>query len=101
MSEPMMPHAVYTIWWAGVLITLIVFVPLAVASLHRTWRAANSIRQYAKDTLTAAVGIAGNTANIVALDTTIAVASDILHTAGGVAGKLGTIADVMAQRAGE
>lgn len=99
MNDAAMPAMVYTIWWTGLLITLLVFVPLAVSLLHRTWRAANSIRHYAADTLTAAAGIAGNTRHITALDATIGVASDILATAGGVAGKLGTIADVLAERA--
>lgn len=98
MSETTIPEVVYTIWWAGLLLTLVVFVPLAVMLLHRTWRASNSIRHYAADGLAAAAGIAGNTQHITALDATIGVASDILTTAGGVAGKLETIADVLAER---
>ncbi len=101
MSDSMMPQAVYTIWWVGLLLTLLIFVPLSVALLHRTWRAARSIQHYAAEALAAAAGIAGNTVHIAALDTTITVASDVLTTAAGVAGKLGTIADVMADRAGE
>lgn len=99
MSESIIPQTVYTIWWAGLIVTLVVFVPLSVTLLHRTWRAARSIQHYAADALTAAAGIAGNTANIAALDATIGVASDILTDAGAVAGKLGTIADVLAERA--
>ena len=98
MNEPIMPQAVYTIWWIGLIITLVVFVPLSVALLHRTWRAARSIQTYAAEALTAAAGIAGNTVNVKALDTTIVVASDILATAGAVAGKLETTADVLAAR---
>ncbi len=99
MSEPMFPPAVYTLWWTGLILTLAVFVPLAVYYLHRTFMAALSIRRYAADTLAAAAGIAGNTQHIVALDDTIGVASQILGTAGSVAGKLGTIADVLEERA--
>ena len=73
-----MPDAVYTIWWAGLIVTLVVFVPLAVYLLHRTWRAARSIQRYAAETLQAAGGIARNTANIAALDATIGVAGDML-----------------------
>ncbi len=94
-----MPSAVYVIWWIGLIVTLVVFVPLAVSLLHRTWRAARSIEQYAAAALTAAGGIAGNTANIVALDATISVATDMLDSAGRVVEKLDTVATVLADRA--
>lgn len=96
----LMPPLVYTIWWTGLILTLLVFVPLAVYYLNRTYLAARSIQRYAADALTAAAGIAGNTQHISALDATIEVAGGILGTAGNVAGKLGTIADVLEQRAG-
>jgi len=96
----MFPAAVFTIWWVGLILTLAMFVPLAVYYLNRTWMAARSIQLLAADALTAAAGIAGNTANIVALDTTIEVATQILGTAGSVAGKLDTVANVLEQRAG-
>src|SRR5260370_15810651 len=56
MSLSTVPHAVYTIWWAGLIITLVVFVPLAVYLLHRTWRSARSIQRYAAETLQASGG---------------------------------------------
>ena len=56
------------IWAAGLALTLLVFVPLAVVLLHRLWKAARSIQLYARDALTAAAGIAGHTAQIGALD---------------------------------
>ncbi len=93
------PPAVRTIWWIGLILTLFLFVPLAVYYLHRTFLVARSIQRYAADALAAAAGIAGNTVNVAALDTTIEVAGQILGTAGNVAGKLGTIADVLEQRA--
>ena len=93
------PPAVFVIWWSGLIVTLVVFVPLAVYYLNRTYKAARSIQRYAADALTAAAGIAGNTQHITALDSTIGVAGQILGTAGSVAGKLGTIADVLEQRA--
>ena len=65
MSPSTVPDAVYTIWWAGLIVTLVVFVPLAVYLLHRTWRSARSIQRYAAETLQAADGIARNTSNIV------------------------------------
>lgn len=95
-----MPAVVYTIWWTTLLVTLVVFVPIAVYSLHRVWRAARSIQRYAAEALTAAAGIAGNTQHIVALDATIGVATEMLGAAGAAERKLSTIADVLAQRAG-
>jgi len=93
MSPSTVPDAVFTIWWAGLIITLVVFVPLAVYLLHRTWRSARSIQ-----TLQAAGGIARNTAKIAALDTTIAVAGDMLVAAGAVERKLDTVATVLEER---
>ena len=98
MSPATVPDAVYTIWWAGLIITLVVFVPLAVYLLHRTWRSARSIQRYAAETLQAAGGIARNTAKIKALDATIAVAGDMLVAAGGVERKLDTVATVLEER---
>ncbi len=96
---PLFPPAVYTLWWIGLILTLVVFVPLSVFLLHRTWRAARSIQLYAADALAAAAGIAGNTQHIPALDATIGVAGEMLETAGGVVDKLDTVATVLAQRA--
>jgi len=94
----MIPDAVYTIWWIGLVLTLVVFVPLAVYSLHRTWRSARSIQRYAAETLQAAAGIARNTANIEALDSTIGVGTDMLTVAGAIVVKLDTAARVLEQR---
>ena len=95
-----MPHAVFTLWWIGVIATLGLFVPLSVYLLHRTWVAARSIRRYADEALTAAAGIAGNTVHIPALDSTIAVGSAMVGVAGGIVTKLDTAATVLAERAG-
>ena len=98
-NTPIFSPTVYTIWWAGLVLTLVLFVPLSVYLLHRTWLAARAIRRYAAETLAAAAGVARNTANIVALDATIGVATQSLANAGGAAAKLGTVADVMEERA--
>lgn len=98
MNPPLMPDAVYTIWWIGLILTLVVFVPLSVYLLHRTWIAARSIQRYAAEALTAAAGIAGNTQHIPALDATISVAGAMLGAAGSIVGKLDTAATVLAQR---
>jgi hypothetical protein len=92
------PDAVYTIWWVGLILTLVVFVPLAVYSLHRTWRSARSIQRYAAEALQAAAGIERNTRNVRVLDDTIAIASDMLGVAGGVERKLDTVASVLEER---
>src|SRR5215470_11565058 len=99
MSGPVViPDAVYTIWGIGLVLTLVIFVPLAVYSLHRTWRSARSIQQYAAETLQAAGGIARNTANIKALDATAGVGTDMLGVAGAIEKKLSTAASVLAER---
>jgi hypothetical protein len=90
---------VETIWTAGLVLTLAVFVPLSVVLLHRLWRAARSIQLYARDALAAAGGIAGNTANIVALDHTIQTATVILSTASAIEQKLSGATALLARRA--
>jgi hypothetical protein len=92
------PDAVYTIWWVGLLLTLVVFVPLAVYSLHRTWRSARSIQRYAAEARQAAAGVERHTRDVRALDDTIAVATDLLGVAGAVERKLDTLAGVLEAR---
>ena len=99
MTQPLMPHAVYTIWWVGLIVTLVVFVPLSVWLLHRTYIASRSIRQYADEALKAAAGIAGNTKHIPALDSTISVGGAMVGVAGEIVTKLDTAATVLAERA--
>ena len=98
MSDTGMPNAVYVIWWIGLIVTLVVFVPLAVYSLHRTWRSARSIQRYAAEARHATAGIERNTRNIVALDATIDTAGEMLSVAGSVERKLGTVAGVLEER---
>ena len=96
--DGMFPPMVFTLWWIGVVVTLVVFIPLAVYMLYCLWRTVRSIQVYAADAVTAAGGIAGHTANLPALDSTIGVATEILSTADAVAAKLDTIATVLAAR---
>lgn len=98
-NDPLFPPLVFTIWAIGLAVTLVVFVPLSVVLLHRLWRAARSIQIYAREALTAAAGIAANTAHIGALDDTIGVASSILGTAGAIEQKLGAAVGILAARA--
>jgi len=99
-SDALVPRVVYTIWWIGLIITLVVFVPLSVYLLHRLWRTAQSIQLYAREALTAAAGIAGNTGQIGALDQTIQVATEILTTAGAIEQKPNGATAILAGRAG-
>ena len=87
-----------TIWAIGLLVTLVVFVPLAVYLLHDLWRTARSIEIYARESLNAAQGIASHTQHIQALDATIAVATDVLASAGSIAARLDTLATTLADR---
>jgi len=98
MTSPAIPHAVYVIWWVGLVVTLVVLVPLAVYLLHRTWWSARSIQRYAAETLRAAGGVARNTVNIAALDATMGGASDMLAVAGSVERKLDAVAGVLEER---
>ena len=90
---------VQTLWAATLLLVVLVIVPLAVLVLHRTLRAAISIRRYLDEMLVAGVGIAGNTASIKALDDTIGVAVAMVGVAGNIKSHSGTIASVLAGRA--
>ncbi len=94
------PTSVYVLWWATLIIAVVVVLPLAVYLLHRTLRAARQIERYAATALQAGVGVAGNTANIAALEQTISVATDALGTAQAIERHTGTIEEVLATRAG-
>ena len=93
------PEMVFILWWATLIVAVVVILPLAVYLLHRTFLAARQIERYAATTLTAGVGIAGNTANIAALNATIEVATDILGSAHAIEEHTGTIESVLGARA--
>ena len=96
-----LPTAVYVIWWVVLLIVVVVIVPLAITLLHRTLRAALSIRRYMREMLQAGVGVAGNTSSINALADTVAVAGSMVGTAGSIKQHSATIASVLAARAAQ
>jgi hypothetical protein len=77
------PGAVYTLWIIGLVVAAAVL-PVVVALLHRLWLAAHHIEGYAAETLTAGLGIAGNTQHTSALRQTIETATGILGTAGAI-----------------
>src|SRR5437773_8504802 len=70
-------------WSGGTTLPIITFVgvPLALQLLHRTLKAAMSIERYARESLTAGVGIANNTAAIPALEQTLATAGSLVEAA--------------------
>ena len=94
-----LPTAVYVIWGVVLLVVVVVIVPLAIVLLHRTLRAALSIRRYLEEMLQAGVGIAGNTSSISALKDTISVAGGMVTAAGSIKQHTATIATVLSQRA--
>ena len=71
--------AVYWIWGVTLAIITFVVVPLALYLLHRTLKAARFIERYARESLTAGVGIATNTSAIPALERTLAVATSLVE----------------------
>ncbi len=93
-----MPTGVAVIWWVTLIAAVVVVLPLAWYLLHRVLLAARSIERYAAEALTAGVGIAKNTAAITALETTIAVAGQILGGAGAIAGSTEQIEQALSRR---
>ncbi len=72
-------NAGYWIWAVTLAIITFVVVPLALHLLHKTLKAAMSIERYARESLTAGVGIANNTAAIPALEQTLATAGSLIE----------------------
>ncbi len=72
-------NAAYWIWGTTLAIVTFVVVPLALHLLHKTLKAAMSIERYARESLTAGVGIANNTAAIPALEATLATAGSLIE----------------------
>jgi len=97
----MLPDTVFTLWMITVGLALVVFVPLSVYMLASLLRATRSIQHYAREAVAPAQAIAANTSAIPALNGTIAVATEVLAAAEGVAQKLDTIANVLSARAGK
>ncbi|WP_119066976.1 hypothetical protein [Rubrobacter indicoceani] len=94
------PVAVYVVWWATLIVAVVLVLPLAVYLLNRALRAARQIERYAARALEAGVGIAGNTENISALEGTISTATGILQTARSIEKRTGAVERVFELRAG-
>lgn len=91
--------AIVNILWIVVLAVALILFPFIVRLLHKTLIAAKNIERYLKDMKEAGLGIAGNTEHIIALNSTIDVAVDILDSAGKINSNAETIKGVMADRA--
>lgn len=89
------------IWWTTLILTLLVFVPLAWRLLHRTWRAAAQIRDYTERALDSGLGIAGNTAALTELETTLVTVGEMVGTGEETASSVGRLRGVLLERAGE
>ena len=94
-----LPTTVAVIWWITLGLAAFVILPLVAFLLHRALQAARRIDENIEKALEAGLGIAGNTANIAALDDTVETATAILGTAGEIEAHTGTIAEVLAGRA--
>ena len=93
------PTAVYVIWIIVLVVAVLVILPLTVALLQRTLNAARNIERYFAEMRDAGVGIANNTHQIPALDDTIAVATQLLETAGAIKEHAAAIESTLAARA--
>ena len=92
------PAVVYAIWWIMLVVTVVVVVPVAVYLLHRLWLAARSIERYTGEALAAGLGIARNTANIAALDQTVALGGELGTVAGSIRRRAVAIEKTLADR---
>ncbi len=77
--------AIVTIWSLTLLVAFLALVPV-LAIVTRFIRHAREIDRLATVTLAAAAGVAGNTANIVLLDTLLAKAGSIAATSAAIDG---------------
>ena len=79
------------IWWVMLIVTVLVVVPMVVALLIRAVTAARNIERYTAEALAGGVGIAQNTANVAALQQTIAAATQLLAEAESIERSTATI----------
>lgn len=102
MNVVQIPVIVSVLWWVLLAVAVLVVLPWVVYLLHRALNAARGIERHFATALEAGLGIAGNTANIAALEDTINVAGGILEVAGQIEQHAGTIESALGGRvAGE
>jgi len=100
MEADGVPTAALVIWGATLLIVALVIVPLAVALLQRTLKAARRIEGYLAEMRAAGAGIARHTGAIPALDQTIEAAGAMAPVAASLEQRSAAIAGILAERAG-
>jgi len=93
-----MPLLVAIIWIVMLAVTFLVVVPVVVRLLHQVFLAARQLEHYTARALVGGVGIAGNTANIEALNATIAVATDTLGPSRPIEEHAGRIGSALGSR---
>ena len=91
-------NALYVLWIILLVVTVLVL-PFIVNLLNKVLRASRNIERYFREMLEAGVGIAGNTEHIKALNSTIAVASNILNVAGDINNHSGALGGALKSRA--
>ncbi len=82
--------AIITIWWVSLLLALLLTLPV-LGVVVRFIRHAREIDRLAHVTLEGAAGIAGNTANIVMLETLLGHATSLARTSAAIDGVAGQI----------
>lgn len=92
------PTAALALWWVALGLTLLVFVPIALYLLHRTWRAARNIRRYTAESLRAGAAIAAHTAQLGALENTIAGAGPLLEGTEAIRQLTTEVKEILLQR---
>lgn len=97
-STANIPAGVYFAWWTG-LIVVVALVPLAIYLLHRTLRAALSIRRYLAEMEQAGARIAANTGAAGALQETRDGAGALLSGAAKLERHSGQFAEELTRRA--
>ena len=80
-----MHEAVIGLWWITIIVAYLLVIPV-LAIVTRFIRNAREVDRLARITLTAAVGVAGNTANIPLLDQLLAKAGSIAATSAAIDG---------------
>jgi hypothetical protein len=85
--------------WMVLLVVSVIILPFIVRLLHGILSSARRIERYLRDMRDAGAGIAANTDHIKALNNTIEVASEILHTGGKINGHAETLSGALEKRA--
>lgn len=84
-------NAVLWIWGVTLAVIAFVIVPVAVTLLRRASQAARHIAYYAEEMLAAGASIAGHTANVKALETTLDTAGRLVAASGELGNAAGRI----------